>query len=201
MKSSMAPACFDHAAVRWAAVVVLLAGALLLGHPNQAGADTRQPDGPPDKGFHSWCYLSNFNQQTAADAAVTRLRNQTAVDTLFPGSCREHTDVRWRQGSLPGYGRAECRTRWASNNRCDTYNVTLYMNRINNAQRPINQRSKTSCHELGHTVGVRHYSGTNFPGGDTAHSCMRSGEVTSAWTNITRYGHHHRTRHINPWFS
>lgn len=178
----------------------VIIGGLIAAQP-VAQADTQQPGGPPDKGKHSWCYLSGFNQKTAADAAMTRLRNQTAVQTLYPGACRAHTDVRWRQGPLGSgtYGRAECRTR--RNGKCDTYNVTLSMGVINNAPRPVEQRSKTSCHELGHTVGVRHYRGTNYPGNDTAHSCLRSGEVHASWTNIRKYGHHHRTQHINPYFS
>lgn len=159
-------------------------------------ADTPQPDGPPDGGDHSWCYLSGFSERTAADAAMTRLREQTDVTTNYPGSCGAKTDVRWTQGDLGGsFGRGECIVRL--NGSCDVYRITLAMGTINNTQQPVNQRSKTSCHELGHTVGVRHYSDNFFPGDDTAHSCLRSGEVTGAWTNITLYGNHHRTQHIN----
>lgn len=178
-----------------------LAGvAVVVGSAIPANADTPQPDGPPDGGDHSWCYLSGFNQQTAADAAMTRLRDQTQVTTMYPGACGTHTDVRWRQAVVTGaYGEATCVLR-NSADRCDVYRLTLNMTEINAAAQPVNQRSKTSCHELGHTVGVRHYSGTDYPGDDTAHSCMRSGEVTSSWTNITLYGTHHKSSHINVTF-
>lgn len=181
-------------------VMTFVLTGFLVSYPTTARGDTAQPGGPPDGGTHSWCYLSGFNQETAADAAMTRLRNQTQVRTLYPGACGDHTDVRWRQAPLAGfYGFAECRTR--RNGNCDTYTLTLDMGAINNAARPVDQRSKTSCHELGHTVGVRHYSDNDFPGDDTAHSCLRSGEVTANWTNILLYGGHHRTDHINQTFS
>lgn len=180
------------------AAVMALVGLASLSSP--AGADTGQPDGPPDGGDHSWCHLSGFNQTTAADAAMTRLRNQTDVTTSYPGSCGEHTDVRWRQAVVDGaYGEARCILTRA-NGTCDVYRLTLNMTEINAAARPVDQRTKTSCHELGHTVGVRHYFGTDYPGNDTTHSCLRSGEVTSSWTNITIYGNHHRTQHINVTF-
>lgn len=179
-------------------MTILLAG-FLATVPSQAQADTPQPGGPPDGGKHSWCYLSGFGQKSAADAAMTRLRNQTDVQTTYPGSCRTHTDVRWRQGSVSGaYGNAVCRTR--RNGNCDTYNITLNMAVINNAARPVDQRTKTSGHELGHTAGVRHYFNNDRPGNDTHHSCMRSGEVRAWWRDrIYYYGNHHRG-HINGTF-
>lgn len=183
------------------AMTLVIAGLLGVVNAPTAVADPAQPDGPPDGGDHVWCYLPSFHQEVAADAAMTRLRNQTVVTTSFPGACGDHTDVRWRQGDLNGsYGRAECQLR-RTNGTCDVYNITLAMATIDAAARPIEQRTKTSCHELGHTVGVQHYSGNDFPGGDTAHSCLRSGEVTASWTNLTIYGQHHRTQHINPNFS
>lgn len=205
VKGSVAPRVRSAARGRRARIAGLMAvlAAFLVPLSGTATADTPQPDGPPDGGDHSWCYLDSFNQETAADAAMTRLRNQTDVTTNFPGSCLEHTDVRWRQDNLAdAYGEAECRTRWAGSDDCDTYRLTLDMGEINAAPRPVDQRSKTSCHELGHTVGVRHYFGTDYPGGDTEHSCLRSGEVTAAWTNITLYGNHHRNGngHINDTF-
>lgn len=110
-------------------------------------ADTPQPDGPPDGGDHSWCYVSGFNEQTAADAAMTRLRQQTDVTTNYPGSCGANTDVRWTQGDLGGsFGRGGCIV--TLNGTCDVYRITLAMGTINNTRRPVDQRSKTSCHEL-----------------------------------------------------
>ncbi|QIK74149.1 hypothetical protein [Nocardioides piscis] len=192
----------SHHRRRRSGTLLLLVGLAsgLISVTSPAGADTPQPDGGPDGGDHAWCYLSSFNQQTAADAAMTRLRNQTDVTTFYPGSCQEHTDVRWRQGDLSGaYGQALC-VATRANGTCDIHNVTLDMGTINAAARPIDQRTKTSCHELGHTVGVRHYWDNDFPGNDTAHSCLRSGEVTANWTNITLYGNHHKTQHINESF-
>ncbi len=186
-------------ATLFALAALMLASMTVMSSP--AGADTAQPGGPPDGGDHSWCYLANFEEQTAADAAMTRLRNQTDVTTSYPGSCGEHTDVRWRQGGLTdAFGEAVCVARWAGSGDCDVYRITMDMGAINNAPQPVRQRSKTSCHELGHTVGVRHYTAPDRPGNDTEDSCMRSGTVNANWTNITVYGNHHRTQHINVTF-
>lgn len=169
-----------------------------------AHADKRQPDGPPDKEKHTWCYGGGFTMTATADAAMTWLRTQTAVQTAYHSTCTAHTDVRWSQGSVTAtYGRAACRVR-NSNNYCDLYRIKLNKSIINAASHPASLRRKTTCHELGHTVGVRHYAGSDLPGKDTAHSCMRSGAVPApdkAWH--TRYGAHHRThpRHINAWFN
>lgn len=130
---------------RWFAMVTVLVIGLATVQPTAAFADSPQPDGPPDKGRHSWCYKSGFRQQ-------------------------------------------------------DRYVAILDMGAINNAARPNEQRRKTACHELGHTVGVRHYWNGDLPGNDRRHSCLRSGEVRASWTGLRRYGHHHRTQHINPWF-
>jgi hypothetical protein len=183
------------------ALAGLISTVLTIGGSGVAQADTRQPDGPPDGGDHSWCYLADFNQKTAADAAMTRLRNQTDVTTNYPGACGGHTDVRWRQGGLvDAYGEAVCVLTRADGD-CDVYRITLDMAEINNAPRPVDQRTKTSCHELGHTAGVRHYTAPNRPGNDTADSCLRSGPVTAGWASrVGIYGNHHRTAHINVTF-
>jgi len=173
----------------------------IFGSVGPSSADSTFVDGPPDKGLHTWCYLSGFTMQTQADASMTRLRAQTVVDTAYYNPCGASTDVRWRQGSLSGgaFGMAEC-TVWWANGQCDRYQVTLNKTAINDTDYPTSQGHKTACHELGHTAGVSHYSGSSFPGNDTTHSCMRSGTVTGQSWN-TLYGNHHKVSHINPWFS
>ena len=180
----------------------LTARSIILINYGTATADSPQPDGPPDKGNHSWCYASKFKQQAVADAAMTWLRNQTVVDTIYYSSCNDAIDVKWTEKSVPNaFGSAVCKYR-TSLDRCDQYIVTLNMTTINASAHPASQRRKTACHELGHTVGVRHYSGDNRPGSDTTHSCLRSGPVPTpdrSWHK--RFGNHHRVSHINPWFA
>lgn len=165
-----------------------------------AAADPPESIGPPDKSSHSWCYTSGFTMTTVADASMARLESQTVVKTVRR-ACGPSIDVRWTQGKVPGaYGSAQCRVRW-SGGACDRFRITLNKSVLNSSPHPVSQRRKTSCHEVGHTVGVRHYFGSNRPGGDTAHSCLWSGTVPSAdkpWH--TRYGGHHRRVHINPHF-
>lgn len=182
-------------------IFALMSAVCILGLASSASADLPQPDGPPDKGYHSWCYEPGFTLSATADASMTWLRTQTNVKTVFHSPCQSKTDVRWTQKGIPGaYGSAECKMR-NSAGQCDRYVVTLNKSIIDASKHPDSQRRKTTCHELGHTVGVRHYFGSDRPGSDTTNSCLRSGEVPTAnQTWHTRYGAHHRTTHINPWF-
>jgi len=167
-------------------------------------------DPKPDKGAHTWCYDSNFPSayKTAADAAMTRLRAQTVVTTAYHSPCGTQTDVRWKLSTArDDYGWVTCDKLNASGY-CDRWILNMNKPNIKGSAHPVAQRSQTACHELGHTLGVRHYarSGNSFeqefPGSDSTHSCMVWGEVpgTSGDWYIT-YGHHHKTKHINPWFS
>lgn len=188
---------------RWAMMVAVASTSIGLSLMLPVGVASADPvfiDGPPDKGKHTWCYLSGFTMKTQADASMTRLRSQTVVDTAFHNPCTASTDVRWREGAISGgaFGMAECKL-WTPKGRCDRYHATLNKAAINAASHPTSQGHKTACHELGHTAGVSHYSGSNRPGNDTSHSCMRSGTVTGQGWN-TKYGTHHKTAHINPWF-
>ncbi|WP_235734482.1 hypothetical protein [Nocardioides alcanivorans] len=137
---------------------------------------------------------------------MTRLRAQTVVDTAFHSPCGKFTDVRWAETRVVGYfGYTECKLRNTAGN-CDRFRIDIDEVEMATSDHVASQRRQTFCHELGHTLGVNHDSGTNYPSGggvaDTAHSCLRNGRVPSAgkpWH--TRYGPHHIQKHINPWFS
>ncbi len=128
---------------------------------------------------------------------------RTVVGAVNYNPCINTTDVVWAWNSarLGLAGDTRCVRRRANGN-CDQFQIRLYKNEINDTAHPASQLRKTACHELGHTLGVSHYSGSDRPGNDSSHSCMRNGEVPSAnRTWHTTYGPHHINSHINPWFS
>lgn len=88
------------------------------------------------------------------------------------------------------------------NGTCDQFRIRLFKNEIDDSEFPASQLRKTACHELGHSLGVSHYFGSDVPGSDTQHSCMRSLDVPLPnLTWHTSYGPHHINSHINPSFS
>ena len=108
--------------------------------------------GPPDVGDHSWCTGDNYSHPGVAASSATNLEGWTVVDTEPKDECGEHTDVRWTNGATAGaYGTAEC-VLWWGNGRCDRYRITINNGVINDEPNPGAQRTKTSCHELGHYV-------------------------------------------------
>jgi len=160
----------------------------------------------PDVGKHSWCYASGFNQETPAINSMENVEDQTVVDTKYESACDSATDVKWFEKptsffSVGEFGRTECKDRQnALPERCDNWYVYLNMSLINSSTYPTVQRRQTVCHELGHTLGVRHYSHPGSLYGYT--TCMVSGEAevgSGSW--YKKYDQHHVTAHINPWFN
>jgi len=171
-----------------------------------AHADPVFVDGPPDTGAHTWCVPASpaVTLHDIADDSMRRARDQTTMTRAYHDTCNGATDVKWLwafEPNDPYYGMAVC-VNWYENHRCNRYEITLNKSNIDTWTYPGSQLRKTACHELGHTLGVSHYKFSEYPGGDTSHSCMRSFEVPSpnkSW-HIT-YGNHHVKSHINPWFS
>nr|WP_157553999.1 hypothetical protein [Herbidospora sakaeratensis] len=117
------------------------------------------------------------------------------------------TDVAWAQFSDPVYGSAVCAVRTASDSSvCDQRLVSLNVTNIQNVNHWQHQMMKTTCHELGHTVGLDHYYPQapipDFPPGGVL-DCMASQSVddydepTGSWTYT--YNSHH-IAHINAWW-
>ncbi|WP_436701856.1 hypothetical protein [Nocardioides sp. BYT-33-1] len=158
----------------------------------------------PDKGAnHTFCFTLNFAQY---GALVSRARNsmetvqaQTVVNPLEQ-TCDAATDVILYEGVIDGYsgGEATCQ-KLNSKGYCDSWAVTIDWELIQAVATNDNYEARhTICHEIGHTLGVKHYTPGFSPDGAT-NSCMISGLADSgaAWTKT--YGPHH-VAHIDSWF-
>jgi hypothetical protein len=98
------------------------------------------------------------------------------------------TDVRWLTGDLPSGVRGSTGCAVLNGSVCDRNNVTIDIAELNIGTNDEDDQTKTTCHELGHTVGLTH--------GGASEDCMISGERPSTASQWEHYGSHH-TYHIN----
>ncbi|GAB3086857.1 hypothetical protein [Nocardioides zeae] len=199
---------------RYATVCIGAAGALiasLLTTPSAQSSTAHNFDWFPDTGAHSYCLGSTFvsnGWSPWAHDAMANLEAQTIVDATFYSNCADPTiDARWvlfQRGEL--YGEWECEDnqstivngQWV----CKSAYIKLNPSMILSAHTPGNQATKTSCHELGHGVGLAHYDFTFDPEYPGATACLRRGEWATSWgAGWNQYAPHHVSGHIDPWFN
>lgn len=176
-------------------------------------ADPYPVDGGPDTGTHTYCFDTDFPlNSTVKPRALYSMDNndgvmaQTNVTTQDYGtSCGTAIDVRFQQRPIPGVlaaGASPCANRVAAG-RCGRRDVRIdWANIVEYATNVGYQARNTLCHEIGHTLGVRHFTGPiDNPDGQLAPlSCLKVdiNDSGAAWER--RYGPDHRA-HINAWFS
>lgn len=163
----------------------------------------------PDLGDHTYCFreVNPPNQEVRERTrwSMDNVETQTLVDTGFKDSCGPHTDVLVNQAFIfeNAYGWTRC-AHPEQGGPCDRYRVTIGWGEIRQyADNRLREIRHTTCHEIGHTLGVRHYGndGIPSPDGPGNHSCMRSGIWDTGATWQRQYGPHHINDHINAWWS
>ena len=191
-----------------AVLAVLAVNAVAMVEGGAASADPYPNDWYPDRGtHHTFCFSLAFAQYSGL---VSRARYsmdnndgveaQTVVDT-DEQTCGSSTDVVFRIADLrrdDAYASTTC-LQWNGNGYCDKWAVDVDWDVIRlDATNDGYAARFTLCHEIGHTLGVRHYDPGHSPDGAT-NSCMLSllTDTGAAWTRT--YGTHHRS-HINSWF-
>ncbi|RAY15579.1 hypothetical protein DPM19_07230 [Actinomadura craniellae] len=169
----------------------------------------------PDSGDHWYCvntsgeygmpaHIANNARAVTDDAlgartqAVTRYES-TCDLTTGDGDGRSDTvwvEAFWEYGVL---GVAYCNG-MNSNGTCDRIDALLSETEINYfASNDENEYTHTACHELGHTVGLRHYDGAPPSDIGGVNDCMNSGVHDSGNILWRTYNSHH-VGHINAWF-
>ncbi|WP_133163804.1 hypothetical protein [Cryobacterium zongtaii] len=126
---------------------------------------------------------------------MANLDNQTDMYDVYASSCGSQTDIRAERTNeyyLPDTrGSYECVT-FISSGVCDVGRLLVNVERLPD----YTQRRKTFCHEVGHSVGLQHYTsiGTGVVNGEN-NDCMKSSTVSGEQWWI-EYSQHHRD-HIN----
>jgi len=150
--------------------------------------------GPPDSYYyadnalHMYCFDLNFIPawQNPMVDALTNLQNQTNIIVQESVTCSADTDVAFMVKNGPFWagirGQTACRNLAKQAGVCAGSIIVLNSDLLTNYQ----MRRKTSCHELGHSVGLSHAT--------TGDDCMISGI-----SSLITYNSHHIS-HINGYY-
>lgn len=166
-------------------LVGLLAGSA---RANQYGIGPPHAGWLPNSANHTYCWGSTFTSGTYRSIATARmnyLASATAMNVQFGSTCGAGTNVRFELFSNPNIGTRgyyECLT--MAGGICYAAVVALNTALLTDT----NNREKTTCHEIGHSVGLIHGTSTD---------CMLNGPVS----NPTRTYTIHNRNHINDWLS
>jgi hypothetical protein len=195
---------------------VAVLGAILLSVVNvqPVSADTwgtpevgLKPDGPR----HTWCFTDSMaGHDGYKDAAQWAMDKMTELTDMWGDkqTCGGgETDVVFREqepiiGSPGARGATQCAD-YADFilNICNRAYVTLDVSVISDQliepdDLTMNLK-KTTCHEIGHTLGFEHHPSDYYP--DHEQDCMRSGNI-GAVAGWLRYNDHH-VAHINDYLA
>lgn len=145
-----------------------------------------------DDSIHTYCLTSTYvleEHKLVPEYAMFTLDDTTDMSDQAQG-CLTATDVWWYKSDLPAGVRGE-RTcaRSVEIGVCDRSNVHLDFVEIDIGGLDWEDRRKTACHELGHSIGLGEEPGTIY--------CMTQGPVPDAGVSYRRYSPHDITSHIN----
>jgi hypothetical protein len=146
----------------------------------------------PDNFSHVYCVSGSMNADllTAVEGALQYLHDATNYNVAADGNgCVNTTDLVMIQDSALGArGQYSCQLFNSAGN-CERANLRFNPNNLPSA----NDRVKTACHELGHSVGLKH--GIIGVDNDQYTDCMSSGSIPPG-LNFDEYDAHH-IAHIN----
>lgn len=160
------------------------------------GTGTSDTGAHPDGSTHNYCFgngldyalLDNINtSMNDALGGPTHAVIEYKSTCVMTGS--SETDVVWLDTDLPGLLRGLAACNDFSNGECDQTHVYLDPVKLNEGNGDNADTTKTTCHELGHTVGLTHGPGG---GNNRGNDCMISGERPTANIGYERYSAHHR---------
>lgn len=154
-------------------VIAVLAFSLSVVNPAQASNFGRYY---ADDADHYWARVDlTTDGATAANWGVTELDSSTDIDTFNDGTCKSHTDICFYDGNYEttpwiksaawwkgSNGLAHCnRTAnlFGLNGKCDRWYVLFDIADMDDMT--TSELWGLGCHEVGHTVGLKHTSDTD----------------------------------------
>jgi len=177
--------------------ILVVTAIMALGLASPAAADTFPGNYDlrlADDAIQTYCLTSTFfleEHKVVPEYAMYWLDQTTQMSDMSQGTCVNSTDAKWYDANLPAGIRGErvCIVVGDIPSVCDRSNITLDFAELDIGSLDWEDRRKTACHELGHSVGLNHHS-------SGAEGCMLSGEVPSADVQWRRYTTHD-VGHIN----
>ncbi|MEX0983791.1 MAG: hypothetical protein WD096_01945 [Actinomycetota bacterium] len=153
-----------------------------------------------DSNIHSYCYGAGFDaslEDEAEFAMNISLDRDTLMSDLFSATCDPaSTDVKWLDANLGGsrgeYICLEPFTPYEPDGICFVARIRLDPDQINIGSNDAEDRKKTACHEVGHSVGLQH--------GDDKTDCMINGEIPDTSATWRTFNGHHIAAHIDSYY-
>lgn len=182
---------FYSSLLRW---LILFAGVMVLVGTQQVAADSFPGTNAgklADSAWHNYCVEAgtSANHRSALVYGMTTVGGTTDIN-VGETSCGYNTDVWLGSYNLTGNLRGiySC---WnpASSTICNSSHVRLDFPQLDIGSYDWEDRRKTAVHEVGHSVGLGHYSGAN---------AMMLGQVPDTSVSYRRLNSHHRNSHVNP---
>ncbi|MGK2874463.1 MAG: hypothetical protein ACSLEW_02335 [Nocardioides sp.] len=179
-------------------LALLLASVAFFGTAFVAAADpwgdmTNESNGigtHPDSDPHTYCYTSGVPSGLSTNIAdaMWNAMDPTAVNVDYNSSCdyssSTETDIVWFEDDL---------YQASGSSYCDQAYSTLDLAAINVGGEDEIDQTQTACHEAGHTAGLTH--------GGSVDCMINSADTPPTALQFRRYGEHHRTDHLTPWFN
>lgn len=134
----------------------------------------------PDSFNHTYCWSSGWTSgwNTYGNYAMGNLDAQTSYYDTYDSTCDSATDILWQlNSSISARGDYVCNA-FNSSGYCSRATIRLNPSLLTDNQ----NRNKTACHEIGHSVGLQH--------GNSKTDCMINGAVSSGTQWITYNSHH-----------
>lgn len=122
-----------------------------------AGAGTK-----PDDWVESYCWGSTFTSpdlRQGVQTAMDKLDAQTSYGDVYLATCDSGTNIRFMQDTLAGgtYGVWGCDAPLNPDGECVRSVITLDLGDL--ASKSLQGKAQAALHEIGHAVGLGHYSG------------------------------------------
>ena len=170
-------------------VLPLLVVCLYAMDSTTATADTfpdNHHQGLADSSIHTFCFILFEGDQNVATYAMSVLDSTTDMSDLQIDSCEMETDIYWQDLDLPGSIRGQYQCIFYTEDMCDSADVRLDWEELDEGEHDWEDRRKTAVHEIGHSVGTNH---------DTV-SAMITGEIPNTDIQWRRFSTHD-IDHIN----
>ena len=146
-----------------------------------------------DDYIHTYCLTASFSLEEHKQVPEYAMYWLDATTSMVDQaqSCLGYTDVWWYKANLAAGYRGErlCAVVGDIPSVCDRSNIYLDFGEIDIGGLDWEDRRKTACHELGHSIGLGEEPGSAY--------CMMSGPIPSADLTYRRYSPHDITEHIN----